>query len=257
MYTQNIMCGKLFIVVGYVWEERNQTEELQYFMKNQTYFEELPYEKFMKYGAETLSEAELLAIIIRTGTEGESALNLASKILHLPGYPNGLIGLHYATVDDFLKIKGIGKVKAVRLKCITELSKRLSETERICGVQMDRPETVASYYMERLRHRLREVVVLVMMDNKNRLMKDCIISEGTINASLMSAREIFLTAFQNQAVSILLLHNHPSGDPTPSISDIQITKKIAEASKLVEIPLIDHIIIGDNKYISFKEKGYL
>ncbi len=226
-------------------------------MKNQDYYEELPYEKFLKYGADTLSEAELLAIIIRTGTEGASALNLATKILNIPGHPQGLLGLHYATVDDFLKIKGIGQVKAVKLKCIAELSKRLSETERKASIQMDKPETVASYYMERLRHRQREVVLLVMTDNKNRLLNDCVISEGTVNAALMSAREIFLTAFQNKAVSILLLHNHPSGDPTPSISDIQITKKIAEASKLVEIPLIDHIIIGDNKYISFKEKGYL
>ncbi len=216
-----------------------------------------PYEKFLKFGPEALTDAELLAIIIRTGTKDENSVMIGRKVLDLTDRKPGLLGLHHISLSELMTIRGIGEVKAIKIKCISELSKRLSKASAELNLQIDRPQTVANYYMEELRHVETEHILLVMLDNKNRIINDCIISQGTVNSSLLSPREIFLLALQNKAVYILLLHNHPSGDPTPSKQDIHITKRIMDVSKLIGIPLIDHIIIGDNKYMSFKEADLL
>lgn len=221
-------------------------------MKNEY---EMPYEKFLKVGAQNLSEVELLAIIIRTGTKGCNSLSLAKEVLMLSKQHKGLLGLHHITMEELLSIKGIGEVKAVKIKCIAELSKRLITAKAEQNLQFDKPSTVADYYMERLRHQETENVMLIMVNGKNQLLEDCILSTGTVNASILSPREVFRKALQNNAVYVMLLHNHPSGDPTPSKQDILITEKIAQAAALMEIPLLDHIIIGDNNYISLKEKG--
>ncbi|MDD3205053.1 MAG: DNA repair protein RadC [Lachnospiraceae bacterium] len=218
---------------------------------------DMPYEKFLKLGAGALTDAELLAIIIRIGTKDTSSVKIGQKVLNLSDNHLGLLGLHHITIADLMTINGIGEVKAVKIKCIAELAKRLSKASAAHSLRIDQPKTVADYYMEELRHVETEHTLLVMLDNKNRIINDSIISKGTVNSSLLSPREIFLMALQNKAVYILLLHNHPSGDPTPSKQDLTITKRIMEASKLIGIPLIDHIIIGDNKYISFREKGIL
>ena len=212
-----------------------------------------PYERFLRFGADSLTDAELLAIILRTGTKGDNSTELGKKILSLRQHPEGLLGLHYVTIGDLLTIKGIGMVKAVKIKCITELVKRMSKSRALQNLKMDKPSTVAEYFMEDLRHMQTECILLLMLDNKNRLLCSEIISKGTVNASLLSSREIFTIALKNNAVSILLLHNHPSGDPQPSQQDIVITLKVNEASEMIGIPLLDHIIIGDNTYISLKE----
>ena len=220
----------------------------------------LPYEKFEIYGAESLTDAELLAIIIRTGTANMNSLELGKHILNLSsntGQSHGLLTLLHLSIEELMSIKGIGKVKAIRLKCIAEFSKRIAMESFKNGVRFDSPKTIANYYMEQLRHKEVEEVMLVMCDGKNQFLKDCILSTGTVNMSLLSPREIFLTALKTNAVNILLVHNHPSGDPTPSKDDITITNRIYDASKIMNIPLVDHIIIGDNTYVSFKELGYL
>ena len=219
--------------------------------------EDLPYEKFERLGPEALSDVELLAIIIRSGTVGINSLEVAQKILKLANEDNKISGLHNISVEELERIKGIGKVKAIRIKCIVELTRRMTMQTRRTSVCFTDPKTVADYYMEQMRHLEAEQVLLILTDNKNNVMKEIVISKGTVNSSLLSPREIFIEAIRYHAVHILLLHNHPSGDPTPSRKDVEITKIISDSSKLLNIPLVDHIIIGDNKYISLKEHGLL
>ena len=156
-----------------------------------------------------------------------------------------------------MDIKGVGKVKALQILAIGELSRRIAKTSISKGEMFSDPEMIARYYMEDMRHLQIEEVILIMMNSKNQIIKDEVISKGTVNSSILSPREVFLLALQYHAVHIILLHNHPSGDPTPSKEDIRMTAKIAEAGKLIGILLMDHLIIGDNKYISLKERGVL
>lgn len=217
-----------------------------------------PYEKFLKLGPESLSETELLAVILRTGTKNCPALQLAGKVLSLAkGREKGLNALHHITMQELMELPGIGEVKAVKIKCIAELSKRMAR-ERMSGdLKFDRPGTVADYFMEELRHEEKEKVLLLSLDNKLHLIEKYVLSIGTINTSLVSPREVFVRAFKCQASHVMLLHNHPSGDASPSRQDIQITAKIKEVGELTDISLIDHLIIGDGRYTSFKEKGLL
>ncbi len=218
---------------------------------------ERPYEKCERYGATVLSDAELLAVIIRTGTKHQRAIELAVNILNYSTAYPGLKGLNYLTIKELMKIKGIGRVKAIELVCLTELTRRMAKDnlkDRIC---LTTPQNVAAYYMQDMRHLTREQVILLMLNSKNKLMKDMVISEGTVNTSIMPTREIFVHAVKEGAVNIILLHNHPSGDPTPSAEDIRVTRKLTEAGNLIGISLMDHIIIGDNKYISLKEQGLM
>ena len=228
--------------------------------KSQLWEEQLPYEKFESFGPEYLTDAELIAILLRTGTRDCNAVELARQILALgsqTGQAGGLLTLQHISLPQLMSIKGVGKVKAIRLKCVTELSKRMAKESFRHGIRFERPVTVARYYMEQLRHLEVEQVILVMTDNRNQLLQDMVLSKGTVNMSVLCPREIFLQAIRMQAVHILLVHNHPSGDPTPSLQDIQITHRIQEAAQILNIPLVDHIIIGDNTYASLKELGYL
>ena len=228
--------------------------------EDRTKAEVLPYEKFELLGPSSLSDAELLAIIIRTGTKEKSPVELGHQILGLGsenGQWAGILSLEHLTLEELMAVKGIGKVKAIRLKCVTEFSKRIVRQGFGSGVCFQTPAIIAEYYMEQLRHLEEEQILLVMTNNKNQLLKDSIISKGTVNMSVISPREVFLTAFKMRAVHIILVHNHPSGDPIPSKEDFEVTQRIHEAGQLLNIPLVDHIIIGDNSYISFKELGYL
>ena len=216
-----------------------------------------PYEKFMAFGPAYLTDAELLAIIIRTGTKGEDALELAKRILSLGGNRDGLLGLHHLTLNQLLSVHGIGEVKAVRLKCIAELSSRITETRALQRIQFERPQLVAEYYMEQMRHLEYEKIICIMLDNKVRMISEQTISTGTVNKSILSARDIFMKALEQHAVYIMLLHNHPSGDPTPSGEDVTATKQIRAAGNMLQIPLLDHIVIGDGRYISMAEQGML
>lgn len=219
---------------------------------------EMPYEKFLRLGACALTEAELLAIIIRTGTAECKPVELGRKILALPSVKEeGLNGLYHVTVRELMSIKGIGQVKAVKLKCLAELSIRMSMAHAGKSLQFVNPASVAEYYMEKLRHERKERVLLLLLDNRSCLIEECILSIGTVNASMLSPREVFLAALKAEAVHIMLLHNHPSGDPTPSRQDILVTERIHKIGNMIDIILIDHIVIGDNKYMSFKEAGLL
>lgn len=227
-------------------------------MKETIQTQDMPYEKFIRFGPEHLTEAELLAIILRTGTRDSSALQLAGQVLSLAKYPReGLLGLYDLTLDDLMGIKGIGMVKAIKLKCLTELSMRISQATARKGLCFTNPGTIAEYFMEYLRHRDTECVILICLDSKGQMLQEKMISNGSVNMSLISPREIFLEALQCKAVNIILLHNHPSGDPTPSKTDRELTRNVSELGAKMDIPLLDHIIIGDNRYISFRELSYL
>lgn len=219
---------------------------------------DLPYEKFLRLGPESLSERELLAIILRTGTRNCPAVQLAGKVLSLSkGRERGLNALHHISLSELMKIPGIGEVKAVKIKCIAELAKRMAMEKAGEALRFDEPSTVASYFMEELRHEEKENILLLSLDNKLHLIEKYVLSVGTVNTSLLSPREVFVQAFKSQASAVMLLHNHPSGDAEPSRQDLLITGKIKEAGVLVEIPLIDHIIIGNGSYTSLREKGLL
>ena len=216
---------------------------------------ERPYEKCLMYGAEALTDAELISVIIRTGSRGERCVDLAHRILNAG--PDGLLNLLQLDVKQLTKIHGIGNVKAVQLKCVGELAKRIASTRRRQQVILESPERIASYYMERMRHETQEILMLAMFDSKSMLIGEKVISVGTSNAALISAREIYRTALQEQAVYIVILHNHPSGNPEPSREDIQVTRKIKQSGEILDILLMDHIIIGDNRYFSFREQDIL
>lgn len=227
-------------------------------LSKEIFCSDMPYEKFLKFGPESLSEAELLAVILRTGTKNCSAVSLAEKILSLSkGKQKGLNALHHISLSELMEIPGIGEVKAVKIKCIGELSKRMARERAEDELRFDLPSTVASYFMEELRHEEKEMILLLSLDSRLHLIEKYVLSIGTVNASLLSPREVFVRALKCQASSVILLHNHPSGDATPSREDLLVTGKIKETGELVEIPLIDHIIIGDGCYTSLKEKNLL
>lgn len=219
--------------------------------------EERPYEKCLRYGPEALTDSELLAIILRTGTSGSSSLDLARRILHHGTREEGLLGIHHLSLNELMEIKGIGQVKAIQIKCIGELSKRIASISAQKELDFQNPASIAEYFMERMRHEEQELMICMMLDTKNHLLGEEIISKGTVNSSLVSPRDLLLTALRYRAVYIILVHNHPSGNPTPSADDIHLTTKMMEACNLIDIPLLDHIVIGDQQYISFREEGLL
>ncbi|MDD3185120.1 MAG: DNA repair protein RadC [Anaerostipes sp.] len=215
---------------------------------------ERPYEKFEELGAGALSDAELLAIILRTGSKNIRATSLAYEVLNLHPYYEGLLGICHTSKEELMKIKGIGKVKATQILCIAELSNRLSSRKVHDKVSFHSPQSVADYYMEKMRHLQREEMILILFNGKNNVIKEIQISIGTVNQTVASPRELLVEALRYEAVYMIVLHNHPSGDPTPSKQDLLVTKKIKEAGELVGIYLSDHIIIGDHAYVSMREK---
>ena len=226
--------------------------------ENRTALQELPYEKFLRFGPESLTEAELLAIILRTGTRDRSALELARDILSLGKYPRtGLLGLYDVELNELKKVKGIGEVKAVKLKSLTELAMRISSSVAEKGINLKEPKTVAAYFMEKLRHRKTECVFVISLDAKGRILEEKRLTEGSVNFSLICPRDVFLSALKAEAVNIILLHNHPSGDPTPSSADFEVTERVARLGMELGIPLLDHVIIGDQKFYSFRQEGTL
>ncbi len=216
--------------------------------------DERPYEKCLRYGAESLTNTELLAVLLRAGVKGMNALELARNILNLQTEEESLLNIHQLTLSKLKRIKGIGSVKAIQILCISELAKRLAKSTAKEGLVFHSPSTIAKYYMEEMRHQKQENMKLLMMNTKTKLIGETNISKGTVNASLISPRELFIEALNCEAVSIILLHNHPSGDPTPSESDILLTNRIKAAGELIGVELLDHIIIGNNCYISFLEE---
>lgn len=212
-----------------------------------------PYERCLADGPSVLNDAELLAVILRTGSVGENSIALASRLLGM----GGLAELTSMSIVQLQKIRGIGRVKAVQIKCIGELCKRMARARSSVQQVFSSPDRIAEYYMEELCREDREKTILLLLNNKSHLLHDTVLTVGTVNCSLLSPREVFLEAFRYEAVNIALIHNHPSGDPTPSMQDIAVTRQIARAGELLNIFLVDHIIIGDHTYISLKERGYI
>ena len=224
--------------------------------------EERPYEKCERFGAGSLTDIELLAVLLRTGTKGESALDLARKLFY-PGegtqgtQPQAKAHLQSWTKEELLKISGIGRVKAIQILCLCELSKRMSQLSAREDLDFSRPDTIAAYYMEQLRHQEQEIMICMMLDNQNHLLGDTMLSKGTVNATLITPREVYLEALRYHAVNLILIHNHPGGNPAPSKCDKEITERICQAGEMLGINLLDHIIIGDHRYISFREEGLM
>ena len=217
--------------------------------------EDRPYEKCLRLGPGALSDGELLAVLLRTGTKGCPSVDMADEILNLSRNREGLTGLYQLSLAQLQSVKGVGKVKAVQIKCIGELSKRIAAATARKGLSFNQPETIAEYYMERLRHEEQELLICMMLDTKNHLLGEEMVFKGTVNSSLVNPREIFLAAVSYHAVGILLVHNHPSGDPTPSRADMDFTERVRRAGDILGIPLIDHIIIGDHRFLSFRQRG--
>lgn len=218
---------------------------------------ERPYEKCLKYGAEALTDSELIAVVIRSGSRNERCTELAMKILKLHEGRFGLSVLNHVSIGELTGIRGIGKVKAVQLLAVAELSKRISQRSKEERPVFDSPEKTAGYFMESMRHLEREQVRAVFLDTRLHLISDKVMYEGTVGMAPMEAREILREALRQDAVYFILLHNHPSGNPEPSSTDISTTRRIAEGGMNIGIRLFDHIIIGDNRYVSLKAGGYI
>jgi len=215
--------------------------------------DERPRERLLEHGVESLSDAQLLAIILRTGGGGKSAIDLAIEILNSF---DGLNGIENASTGEFMPIKGMGNAKVAQVKAAFELGRRLSEEPRRKGPVFSSGHDVYLYY-QRLRNLKKEVFLCAMVDAKNRMFKDCRVSEGTLTHSLIHPREAFRDAIRESAASVIFVHNHPSGDPSPSREDILITGRLADAGEIVGIKVLDHVIIGDGKFTSLMEKGYI
>lgn len=219
--------------------------------------EDRPYEKCIRYGVQALTNRELLAVVLRTGSKGHTVLELAGELLKLVPEREGFTGIRRMSMEELSELRGIGKVKAAQLKCTLEIARRMAREEAGEGICFESPAAVAEYYMEDLRHEEQEVLLLLMLNQRGRLLKEKYIFKGTVNASVISPREIFLEALSSRAVQIILLHNHPSGDARPSKEDLNVTRRIQNAGELLGISLTDHIIIGEHTYVSFREKNYL
>ncbi len=218
-----------------------------------------PYERCLHEGPEALSDAELLSIIIRTGSREANSLDLASRILALNYPQEGILGLLHLSLPELMSVKGIGRVKGIQLLCIGELSRRIwkrrkrqQETARFVH-----PREIAAYYQEDMRHLPQEQLHVMLFDTKQALIRETMVSRGTVNTSVISPREIFVEALRYQAVSLILVHNHPSGSPEPSADDIRVTERVRDGGSLLGIQLLDHVIIGDGSYVSMKERGLL
>ena len=218
---------------------------------------ERPYEKLEIFGAETLSNSELLAIIIKTGTKGQSELSIAQQILKLGNNKNidSLRFLQDISINEFMKIKGIGKVKAIQLKAICELTKRISRPINNQMIKIKTPKDVVNLLMPELRYEKREIAKVLLLNIKNIVVKIINISLGGANFAYLDAKDVLSEAVKMQTPKIILVHNHPSGDSRPSQSDFKLTDRIFDAANILGIELLDHIVIGDGTYESILKKG--
>lgn len=213
---------------------------------------ERPREKMMRYGSGVLSNSELLAILIGTGTKDTSAITLASKILALED--EGISYLADSSPEELSKVQGIGMAKSCQIIAAIEIGKRISQTPKNKRLSVGTPGEVASLFMEEMRYRKKEFFKVIFLNIKNEITFTEDASIGNLNSSIVHPREVFRSAVKKGAASIIVIHNHPSGNPLPSENDINITKRLVEAGELIGIPVLDHLIIGDGIFISLKEK---
>jgi len=216
--------------------------------------EERPRERMKEIGAGKMSNAELIAILLRTGYHEETAIRLAERVISQAG---GLRYLPDYTLEELQEIKGIGLAKAVQIQAALELGRRMSSTLRPENFLLSSPQEVASFLMEEMRYYRKEYFKIILLNTKNHIISVEDISIGSLNSSIVHPREIFNLPVKKSAASIILVHNHPSGDPTPSREDLEVTKRLVEAGNLLGINVLDHIIVGEGKFLSFKEKGLI
>ncbi|WP_129596855.1 RadC family protein [Anaerophilus nitritogenes] len=212
---------------------------------------ERPREKLLKWGVRSLSNAELLAILIRTGTKDLSAIDLAQKVLSID--QEGLRYLKNCTIEELSGIKGIGVAKACQMIASIEIGKRIAQMSSKEKYSIISPKDVSNILMEEMRYYKKEYFKTILLNTKNEILSIENISIGSLNSSLVHPREVFVNAIKKSVASIILVHNHPSGNPKPSSEDIKVTKRLMEAGKIIGIEILDHIIIGDGKYTSLKE----
>ena len=211
---------------------------------------ERPYEKLQIYGEQKLSNAELLAIIIKNGTKDESSITLAQKILNLRGDTNNLNFLQEVSIEEFMSLKGIGIVKAVQLKALAELLKRMGTPINSKKIKISNSQDVANLFMQELRYEKCEHAKAILLNSKNIVIKIVNISLGGNNFANVEPKEFLAEAVRCSAPNIILVHNHPSGDPTPSGTDYIITDRLAECSDIMGIKLLDHVVIGNGIFKS-------
>jgi DNA repair protein RadC len=217
---------------------------------------ERPREKLLGAGAQILTDAELLALIIRTGdpATGQSAVDIGRLLMQEFG---SLRNLATATVAEICGIKGAGPAKASAIKAALEMGNRLKSDRLVSGERFTSPEQIYNHYHYAFRDRRKEYFMTLLLDGKNRIMKEVRISEGSLNQSIVHPREVFNPAVRESAAAVILVHNHPSGDPAPSREDMEITRRLKEAGELMGVRVLDHIIIGDGSFVSFTAKGML
>lgn len=212
---------------------------------------ERPYEKFLMYGAKKLSNAELLAIIIKTGTKDETSVNIANRILLLA---ENIKELNSIPIETLEKIKGIGKVKAIQIKAVCELATRINAPINNMNLKITRPQDVANMFMEELKHEKQEKLKLLLLNTKNEVIKNIEIKTGSSSEIIVQPAEILKEVIKEELSKFILIHNHPSGDATPSDADIKFTKKLDESAKLLGVNLLDHIVIGKDCYKSIRKE---
>lgn len=215
---------------------------------------ERPREKLLNYGASKLSNSELLAILLATGYKEQSAISLAEELL---SQDEGLRYLTNTTVEELSSIKGIGLAKSSQLIAAVELGKRIALSTKANNYKIKGPEDVVALIMEDMRYLRKEYFNILLLNTKNEVISIENVSIGNLSSSIVHPREVFISAIKRSSSSIILVHNHPSGDPTPSNEDISITKRLQEAGDILGIKVLDHIIIGDGIYISLKEKSLM
>jgi DNA repair protein RadC len=216
--------------------------------------EERPRERMQQFGANALSNAELLAVLLRTGTVAESAVRLAQRLLKQSG---GIRSLADMSTNDLTSIKGIGSAKALQIQAGIELGRRLARSSLGETITIRSPADVANYMMEDLRYLQKEHFVCLFLNTKNHVIAQETLSMGSLNSSIVHPREVFRAAIKRGSASIICLHNHPSGDPTPSPEDISMTARLVEAGEIIGIDVLDHVIIGDQRFVSLKEQGLM
>ncbi|KRG10368.1 RadC family protein [Staphylococcus sp. NAM3COL9] len=213
-----------------------------------------PRERLLSHGASHLSHAELLAILINTGRKGSSSLDIANELLKTV---DSLKELKMLSISDLNKIKGVGLYKALILKAAFELGERMHSGSVDDKIQILSPKDVADFMMGKMEHLTQEKFIALFLNSKNVVIKQKTIFVGTLNSSIVHPREIFSEAVKSASNAIIVLHNHPSGDVTPSNEDIKTTERLKECGRLLGIDLLDHIIIGDHTYLSMVEEGYI
>jgi DNA repair protein RadC len=214
-----------------------------------------PREKLLLRGSQSLTDAELLAILIRTGKKGKSVISISQELI---AENENLAVLASKHSSHFIKKEGIGKDKAATLLAAFEISRRiLSQNKNFSEKKITSPQDVAEMFIPLLKDELKEKFILICLNSANKIIKYDIISIGNLNSSIVHPREIFKAAIENSSASVILMHNHPSGNPEPSSEDISITKKLVEAGKMLDIPVFDHIILAGNHYTSFVERRFI